>query len=67
MRILMLSYEFPPLGSGGTKVVYGLSRELVRLGHDVDLVTMWFRGVTRFEEVERVNLPDQRLGLRGVC
>ena len=29
MRILMLSYEFPPLGGGGGQVVDGLTRELV--------------------------------------
>jgi hypothetical protein len=40
MRILMLCYEFPPLGGGGSKVVYGLSKELVRLGHEVDIVIM---------------------------
>jgi glycosyltransferase involved in cell wall biosynthesis len=51
MRILMLCYEFPPLGGGGSKVVYGLSKELVRLGHEVDIVTMGFRGLPRYEEV----------------
>lgn len=52
----MLSYEFPPLGGGGARVVYGLSKELVRLGHDVDLVTMGFRGLPRYEQVNEVNV-----------
>lgn len=56
MNILMLSYEFPPLGGGGGNVVYGLSRELVRLGHTVDLVTMGFRGLPRREQVNGVNI-----------
>jgi len=43
MRILLLSYEFPPIGGGGARVVVGLAKELVDLGHDVDLVTMGFR------------------------
>lgn len=51
MRILTLSYEFPPLGGGGSKVVAGLSRQLVALGHSVDVVTMGYRGLPRLESV----------------
>jgi glycosyltransferase involved in cell wall biosynthesis len=40
MRILTLCYEFPPLGGGGSRVAHGLARELVRLGHHVDVITM---------------------------
>jgi glycosyltransferase involved in cell wall biosynthesis len=40
MRILTLCYEFPPLGGGGSRVAHGLARELVRLGHQVDVITM---------------------------
>ena len=56
MRILMLSYEFPPIGGGGARVVHGLSRELVRSGHEVDVVTMGFRGLPRHEEVNGVRV-----------
>lgn len=49
MRILTLSYEFPPLGGGGSKVVQGLSEEFVRSGHHVDVVTMAFRGLQKYE------------------
>lgn len=56
MRILTLSYEFPPLGGGGARVVEGLSRELVRLGHEVDVVTMGFRGLPDYEKVSGVNV-----------
>ncbi len=42
MRILTVCYEFPPIGGGGSRVVSGLSSELVRAGHAVDLVTMRF-------------------------
>lgn len=45
MRILTLSYEFPPIGGGGSGVVKGLSEEFVRMGHDVDVVTMGFPGL----------------------
>ncbi|MER3446606.1 MAG: hypothetical protein C4291_07060 [Candidatus Dadabacteria bacterium] len=56
MKVLMLSYEFPPLGGGGAKVVYGLSSELVKLGHSVDLVTMGFQGLPDYEQVNGINV-----------
>lgn len=52
----MLSYEFPPLGGGGAKVVYGLSSELVKLGHRVDLVTMGFQKLYKYEQINGVNV-----------
>jgi glycosyltransferase involved in cell wall biosynthesis len=56
MKILMLSYEYPPLGGGGSRVVYGLSRELVRIGHEVDLVTMGYHDLPRFEVINGVRI-----------
>jgi len=56
MRILMTSYEFPPIGGGGSAVVAGLSRELVASGHQVDLVTMSFQGCPRDEVVNGVRV-----------
>jgi glycosyltransferase involved in cell wall biosynthesis len=37
--VLLLCYEFPPVGGGGSKVVAGLAAELLRQGHHVELVT----------------------------
>jgi glycosyltransferase involved in cell wall biosynthesis len=56
MRILMTSYEFPPIGGGGAAVVAGLSRELVASGHEVDLVTMAFQDHPRKETVDGVRV-----------
>lgn len=56
MRVLTLSYEFPPLGGGGSRVVYGLSAEFVRLGHEVDVVTMAYGGLPRYEEVSGIRV-----------
>jgi glycosyltransferase involved in cell wall biosynthesis len=52
----MPCYEFPPIGGGGSRVVDGLSRELVRQGHEVDVVTTRFRGGPASEVVEGVNI-----------
>lgn len=56
MKILTLSYEFPPLGGGGSKVVQGLSGEYVRMGHDVDVITMAYRDLPRDEEINGVRV-----------
>jgi len=56
MRILMLNYEFPPIGGGASPVTLSLSRELVRAGHEVDVVTMGFRGLKARENIDGVNV-----------
>jgi glycosyltransferase involved in cell wall biosynthesis len=56
MRILAICYEFPPLGGGGGRVVSGLTRELARHGHAIDLVTMGFRGLPSREEWEGIRI-----------
>ena len=56
MRILTVSYEFPPIGGGGSGVVKGLARELVRMGHVVDVVTMAFRDLPRDEVVDGITV-----------
>ncbi|MAM89343.1 MAG: hypothetical protein CME36_18740 [unclassified Hahellaceae] len=43
MNILVLTYEYPPLGGGGGKVALGLAEGLVANGHSVDVVTMGFK------------------------
>src|SRR3972149_2265772 len=56
MKILMLCYEYPPIGGGGAKVVQGLSAELVRQGHQVDLVTMGYKNLPRHEKLDNLNI-----------
>jgi glycosyltransferase involved in cell wall biosynthesis len=66
VQILQMSYEFPPLGGGGAKVVNGIARRLAARGHSVDLVTMGFRGLPRSETVAGINVkrvPGIRLQL----
>lgn len=49
MNILVLNYEFPPLGGGAAPVSYEISTGYVRLGHAVDVVTMGYKNLPRFE------------------
>ena len=56
MKILMLNYEYPPLGGGASSVTKSLAEELIKLGHNVDVVTMGFKGLKQKEEINGVNI-----------
>lgn len=56
MRILVINYEFPPLGGGAGSVCYYLARELVERGAELDVVTMGFRGLRKFEVIDGINV-----------
>lgn len=69
MRVLMLNYEYPPLGGGASPITKSLSEELVQLGHCIDVVTMGFKGLKQKEEVNKVmvyRVPSIRKE-QGVC
>ncbi|VVB94830.1 D-inositol-3-phosphate glycosyltransferase [uncultured archaeon] len=69
MKILMLNYEYPPLGGGASPVTKSLAEELVKLGHSVDVVTMGFKGLKQKEEINGVTVyrvPSIRKQ-RNVC
>lgn len=36
----MLNYEFPPLGGGASPVSFEIAKGYVKLGNEVDVVTM---------------------------
>ena len=52
LKILMLNHEFPPVGGGASPVTFELCRQLVKMGHIVDVVTMHYDKLPRFEKVE---------------
>jgi glycosyltransferase involved in cell wall biosynthesis len=56
LRILMPNLEYPPLGGGAAPVTRGLARALVARGHQVDVVTMGYRGLPAEESDEGVRL-----------
>ena len=67
MRILVLNYEFPPLGGGAGNATACLAREWARRGHEVEIVTGGFRGLPRVEQregfpVRRIRSPRARQG-----
>lgn len=55
MRILIINYEFPPLGGGGGVATYDLAVEWARTAR-VDVLTSSFRGLKRYENVKGINV-----------
>jgi glycosyltransferase involved in cell wall biosynthesis len=52
MKLLLLNYEFPPLGGGASPVSYELAKRLSETGeYDIDVVTMGYKGLPKYEEV----------------
>lgn len=56
MKILMLNYEFPPLGGGAAPVSKELAMHLAKRGYEVDVVTMGFRNLPAYEVISGVNI-----------
>lgn len=53
-RILMLNYEFPPLGGGASPVSYEIAKRLSETGeHDIDVVTMRYAGLPAYEVINK--------------
>ncbi|MFA6512076.1 MAG: glycosyltransferase family 4 protein [Patescibacteria group bacterium] len=56
MRILVLNYEYPPLGGGGSYVSHEIAKGYVRQGHAVDVVTMGLKGLPSYENIDGVSV-----------
>ena len=56
MRILMLNYEFPPLGGGASPVTYEIAKGYAHLGHKVDVVTMGYKGLSKYQKSDKINI-----------
>jgi glycosyltransferase involved in cell wall biosynthesis len=52
MKILMINYEFPPIGGGGGNVTYYISKNLAQQGHEVHVITSQFKSLQKVEKLE---------------
>ena len=60
LRILMLNYEFPPLGGGASPVSYEIAKGYIKLGHKVDVITMGYKNLPQ-QETKHKNLNIYRV------
>lgn len=56
MRILVLTYEYPPIGGGGGMAALEISRDLARRGHEVHVLTAHIEGLSHKEELDGVQV-----------
>lgn len=56
MRLLILNYEYPPLGGGAGRCTKYQAEGLASLGHDVTVITTWFEGEKELEEYDHLKL-----------
>lgn len=59
MRILVLIHEFPPIGGGGGQVAKDICKEMVKIGHEIVLVTAHLKGLPREELVDGIRVIRQ--------
>ena len=55
-NILILNYEFPPLGGGASPVSYEIAKRYVEKGLNVDVITMGYRDLPSFEVTEGISV-----------
>lgn len=55
MKILMLNYEFPPLGGGGGVFSSDLAKELAK-HHTVDIITSGYKGLPVSEVIDNIRI-----------
>jgi L-malate glycosyltransferase len=55
LNILVINYEFPPVGGGGGVASYNISKELAKR-HKVDLLTSYYKGLPKEEVVDGITV-----------
>jgi L-malate glycosyltransferase len=50
MRVLVVIYEFPPIGGGGGQAAQDICLQLVKRGHQVQVLTSHFKGLPYLED-----------------
>ena len=56
LKILVLNYEYPPIGGGGGAVSQGLAQQLAKMGHEVRVQTSWIRGLPKHKVVDSISV-----------
>lgn len=63
MNILLINYEYPPLGGGAANATYNIAKSLQKQGHEVSVVTSAFKSLTGYSIENNISiyrLPSKR-------
>ncbi len=63
MKILVLNYEYPPIGGGGGRVSQDLGRQFARRGRQITVLTSRIRGLPREDWDDGVRVRRVRWAL----
>lgn len=56
MKILVLNYEFPPLGGGAAPVSKEIAIQMAKRGHEITVLTMGYDDLPEFEEFDGIEV-----------
>jgi len=56
LRILIINYEFPPLGGGAGNASYYIACELAKQGHEISVLTSGYKGLPASEIIKGVQI-----------
>ena len=60
MRILVLIYEYPPIGGGGGRVAQDICEGLAQKGHTIQVLTAHYKGLPFQEELPNLTITRLR-------
>lgn len=56
MNLLVLNYEYPPLGGGAGEITKNISENIATVGHGVTVITAWYEGLAEDEIINNVRI-----------
>ncbi len=56
MKLLILNYEYPPLGGGAGICTKYQAEGLIDYGHEITVITTWFQGEKETEKINNLQL-----------
>ena len=65
MRILVVNYEYPPIGGGGGFVTRDILEQMAKSGHGVTIITTHYKGLKKHEKVNGAEIIRVPVFLRN--